>query len=86
MVITYLFAKHIACFKHWLGTQFSVFASIGRVVRIGVLPLAYVMLAFGQHAFAQADSVIRTYHEEIDSVLIETVRQQALSLTPRASV
>lgn len=86
MVITYLFAKHIACFKHWLGTQFSVFASIGRVVRIGVLPLAYVMLSFGQHAFAQADSVIRTYHEEIDSVLIETVRQQALSLIPRASV
>ena len=86
MVILYLFAKQIACFKHWLGTQLSVFSSIGHLVRIGVLPLAYVMLSFGQHAFAQADSVLRTYHEEIDSVLIETVRLQALSLIPRASV
>ena len=86
MVTSYWLVKPVLYFKKWRGTHFSVFASIGRSVRIGVLPLVYVMLSFGQHAFAQADSAIRIYHEEIDSVLIERVRQQALSLIPRASV
>ncbi len=78
--------EHIMCFKQWGGTRFSVFASIGHVVRIGVLPLVYLMFSFGQSVFAQSDSTLRTYHEAIDSVLIERVRQQALSLIPRASV
>lgn len=86
MFSTKCFHERVFCFKHWRHTQFSVFFSIGKAIRIGVLPLVYLILTFGQHAFAQADSTIEQYHQGIDSVLIRTVRQHALTQIPRSSV
>ena len=78
--------ERVSSFRRWSRTAFAAFRSIGHVVRIGVLPVVYLLISFGQRAFAQDPATLNAYHAEIDSVLVATVRQQALAQVPRASV
>ncbi len=78
--------ESVSHFRRWMRTQFAVFYSIGHRVRIGVLPVIYVLTSFTHSAFAQDEASRSAYHAEIDSVLVEAVKQQALALVPRASV
>ena len=78
--------ESITHFRRWRRTQFAVFFSIGHQVRIGILPVIYVLTTFTHSAFAQDEATRSAYHATIDSVLVESVKQQALALVPRASV
>lgn len=73
-------------FSRWNRTGAAVFRSIGRVVRIAVLPIVYSLISVGQHALAQVDGAYSLYVEHIDSVLVEQVRVKSAFAQRRDAV
>jgi iron complex outermembrane receptor protein len=65
------FTKEITTFNHWLHKPWAVFGSIGKVIRIGMLPTAY-FLCLTFTADAQTDTV------QIENVEIVSTRVPTL--------
>lgn len=76
----------VLCFTRWRHHHAAAFRTIGKIVRIGVLPIIYTLLTFGQRAFAQPDSLLLLQQHTIDSVLIERARVQTAFAHERGTV
>ncbi len=62
--------NHVACFKHWENKRFSIFKSLGKVVKIGALMLTYFLLGCF-NGFSQIDTV-KVKEIEINSNRVPT--------------
>lgn len=73
-VLTRFQGQNARRFKRWIRSHYAIFASLGKTVCIGVLPVAYTLLTFGQRAFAQGSYPDSVVQHAIDSVLVSRDR------------
>ena len=72
MLFAFWFQRQVPVrFTRWMHTNYAVFGSLGRAVTIGVLPIVYTTLTFGQRAFGQSSYPDSLAQHAIDSVLVE---------------
>jgi len=64
-------------FKRWRHNGAAAFRTLGRVVHIAILPVAYTLLTFGQHAYAQVLQTNNLREDAIDSVLVTSKHRMA---------
>lgn len=62
-------------FHKWSNKGYGIYNSLKRVVRIGVVPIAYSLLAMPMATFAQSDTVTVSRNVDIDEVIVNANRK-----------
>ncbi len=79
-------SQSVLSFRRWSRSKAAAFQTVGRVVRIAVLPVVYTLHAFAAQAQDQVDSSTYMRLVEIDSVRVEQVRLKSLFASQGAAV
>ena len=69
------------CFRRWGNKSYSVFNSLGALIKISVILASYSLLALPTFVVAQVDTITVTQNVDIDEVVISTAQPASIYST-----